>query len=308
VDLPRAQFEISGREFSLPVNPKVQDRKGKPLPVVLVPLDVLRDLPIATDWYDIERVTAENEKLRKRVNAAVGDIWKTHSKKDKQANRATFLNSREALDALLSAIHEIPKNAYDAEGDPSGLISWLEIGRTIASTLPLALTLKERTPKGVNEVVVTIIEHFKHVIEDRGVWKSLYGSKGEILHEHHAQRIFLVAALGYCKANNIDISPETNAGGGPVDFKLSKGFDDKVVVELKLTSNQRLDHGYKTQLERYKSGEQTSQGHYVIIDVGKGYKQLAKVQKREILAKKDKQSYSPITVIDGTKKRSASKL
>jgi hypothetical protein len=89
---------------------------------------------------------------------------------------------------------------------------------------------------------------------------------------------------------------------------LSKGFDDKVVVELKLTSNQRLDHGYKTQLERYKSGEQTSQGHYVIIDVGKGYKQLAKVQKREILAKKDKQSYSPITVIDGTKKRSASKL
>ncbi|HKU16427.1 MAG TPA: hypothetical protein VJQ52_18700 [Steroidobacteraceae bacterium] len=308
LQIPRQKFDISGQSFLLPVNPKVNDRGGRPLPVVLVPNDVLRDLPIATDWDDIERVTWENEQLRKRVNAAVGDLWGRQSRESKQNNRAAYLHDRDAFDALLAAIHAIPKQAYDEAGDPSGLIKWLETGRAIAAALPLALKLKARTPAGVKDVVEQIVEHFKHIIEDRDVWKSLYGPNGAVLHEHYAQRLFLVTSLSYCKANNVDISPETNPGGGPVDFKLSQGFADKVVVEMKLSSNPKLDHGYTKQLERYKRGEATSQGYYVIIHVGVGQRQVDLVLKREIAARKEKQPYSPVIVIDGTKKRSASKL
>lgn len=308
VNIPRQKFDIAGRSFLLPVNPKVNDRGGRPLPVVLVPNDILRDLPIATDWDDIERVTHENEQLRNRVNVAVGDLWGAHSRQSKEANRAAYLHSKDALETLLSAIHAIPKRAYDEAGDPSGLIKWLEMGRAIAAALPLTLKLKERTPAGVKDVVEQILAHFKHIVEDRAVWKSLYGPDGAVLHEHYAQRLFLVTALSYCKANNIDISPETNPGGGPVDFKLSHGFDDKVVVEMKLSSNPQLDHGYTKQLERYKRGEDTPHGHFVIIHVGRGHRQVDTVLKREILARKEKRPYSPVTVIDGTEKKSASKL
>ena len=37
----------------------------------------------------------------------------------------------------------------------------------------------------------------------------------------------------------MDISPETNAGNGPVDFKISRG-DDKVLIENKISSNPKL--------------------------------------------------------------------
>lgn len=38
---------------------------------------------------------------------------------------------------------------------------------------------------------------------------------------------------------NVDISPETNAGFGPVDFKISRG-QDKVLIENKISSNPKL--------------------------------------------------------------------
>ena len=41
-------------------------------------------------------------------------------------------------------------------------------------------------------------------------------------------------ADGYCKISGIDISPETDNGIGPVDFKFSSGYHSKVLLELKL--------------------------------------------------------------------------
>ncbi len=42
----------------------------------------------------------------------------------------------------------------------------------------------------------------------------------------------------YCEINNLDISPESNTGRGPVDFKISRE-EDKTVIEIKLTSNNK---------------------------------------------------------------------
>lgn len=66
----------------------------------------------------------------------------------------------------------------------------------------------------------------------------MYDSTGKSKHESAAQLLFYGVADSYCAANNIDLSPESNAGRGPVDFKLSRGSTDKVIVEVKLTSNE----------------------------------------------------------------------
>ena len=98
--------------------------------------------------------------------------------------------------------------------------------------------------------------------------KLLYDSNGEPKHESAAQLLFYGIADSYCDANDIDLTKEGNNGRGPVDFKLSRGAKDKVVVETKLTSNAQLRHGIEVQLPIYMEQERTRQAIYLIIDNG----------------------------------------
>ena len=107
-------------------------------------------------------------------------------------------------------------------------------------------------------------------------------------------------------ASRIDITKEGNNGRGPVDFKLSRGATDKVIVETKLTSNPQLRHGIEIQLPIYMKQEKTKQAIYLIIDNGHPkalehfiafYNELDKEIKRKI-------SYF---IIDATMRPSASK-
>ena len=90
------------------------------------------------------------------------------------------------------------------------------------------------------------------MVENKGLWKELWDENGKPRKEKASQRLFFAVAYSYCKANNIDLTPEADSGNGPVDFKLSQGFDSKLVVEVKLSTNGRLVHGYEKQLEIYK--------------------------------------------------------
>ena len=46
--------------------PRVVDRNGKHKFVVLVPKDVVRELPIANDWSDIEAAVAHNVRIERQ--------------------------------------------------------------------------------------------------------------------------------------------------------------------------------------------------------------------------------------------------
>jgi hypothetical protein len=304
-EIPTAEFDVNGATYRLPVNPFVADR-GRPLPVVLVPTDVLRDLPIATDWEGVESAAAHNEELRARINAAVGDIWVKHSAREKRRNRDIFLASREAFQALLDIAASVPKTPYDVRNDPDGIVQWLELGRAVAEANPIQLALIEETPGEVKRVVAQIIEHYKYTIEHQGLWKNLYDKNKNPLHEHYAQRLFFAMALSFCKTNNLAITPEANSGGGPVDFLFSRGFNLRIVVELKLSTNQRLKHGYTEQLEVYKAAEETDEGFFVVLDVGGIGKQVDAVQKMETAARNARDRHSQVVVVDARPKKSAS--
>ena len=64
------------------------------------------------------------------------------------------------------------------------------------------------------------------------------------LRKHAYQYLHIVA-------NNIDLSPETNNICGSIDFKLSRECNQKVLVKVKLSSNNQLEHGFEVQLSIY---------------------------------------------------------
>jgi hypothetical protein len=100
-------------------------------------------------------------------------------------------------------------------------------------------------------VVIHIINQFRYLIENRGLSKELW-HKGKRRNEKSVQRIFFAVADSYCKANNLDISPEVDVGTGQIDFKFSSGYETRLLVEVKLSDNPKLVAGYEKQLEIYK--------------------------------------------------------
>jgi hypothetical protein len=125
-------------------------------------------------------------------------------------------------------------------------------------------------------------------------------------HERSAQRLFFAIAEVYCKANDLAVSPETDSGGGPVDFKFSSGYAACVVVELKLSTG-KVVHGYSTQLEIYKTAASTVRARYLIVDVGKMGKKLDQVLLLKNARANRGSNVTPVIVVDGKRKASASK-
>ena len=161
----------------------------------------------------------------------------------------------------------------------------------------------------INDVLIVtkmICERFKALIEDNGLAKLLYDTNGVPKHESAAQLLFYGIADSYCDANNVDFTKEGNNGRGPVDFKLSRGAQDKVVVETKLTSNPQLRHGIEIQLPMYMKQERTKQAIYLVIDTGHPAKVHNFIDFYNNLDKEIKEKISYI-IIDATPKPSASK-
>ena len=62
--IPTKKFKFADQIFSLPENRYA----NRSMPVLLVPTDILRDLPIATDWTDLDSVIQQNQELRDKMN------------------------------------------------------------------------------------------------------------------------------------------------------------------------------------------------------------------------------------------------
>ena len=182
------------------------------------------------------------------------------------------------------------------------------IAETIAADQPFKLDdPKKPDADNVSAVVTLIIQQFQFLIEKRRLSEEFY-HEGRPRPEKAAQRLFFAVAYAYCQANGIDLTPEADTGNGPVDFKMSKGFTGRVLVEIKLSTNPKLVAGYSKQLETYKDAEQTMRGHYVVIDVGKmGKKDETLLRLKNAQAKAGRPT-SEIVLIDGRRRPSASKL
>jgi hypothetical protein len=296
----------NGTIASFARNPTVSAER---VPVILVPTDILRELPIVASWEDVADAAGKNSELRGRVNKLIGRIWEvTVRKKNKNQIRQDIYSSKAAFEAILEAIRTVPKVAYDTVSDPDGHMAWMRVHATVAAKYPLSLVLGNKpTISEVHAVVTKIIEHYRDLVENKGLWKEFWsGTKRR--GEKSAQRIFFAVADSYCKANNLDVTPEADSGAGPVDFKVSSSYKNRVLVELKLSSNSKVVDGYEKQLLAYKKAESTTRASYLVADVGG----MGNKDKRLVKAKNDTvkrgEPASVLEFVNGKRRKSASKL
>ena len=196
----------NGQSFSarLAVNPYV----GQSEPVILVPSDILRDLPIATDWSDVADAASKNAQLRARVNVQIAKMWRVKSRKDKGEIRRWALADKSSFETFMEMLRGASPTAYDLHGDPLGEVFWRKIVAAVAEQEPLKITAPPKMDlAGVETVVRTIIEQFRFLIEDRRFSEELY-HQGQPRPEIASQRLFFAVAHSYCKANDLDLTPE----------------------------------------------------------------------------------------------------
>ena len=285
--------------------PKFVDPKGRALPIILVPKDIVRELPIANDWSDIERAAMENARIRDRVNKFLAGIISPTVVDRKHALRSAALGSPADFDFFLAAVKENVVS-YDPNLDALG---YYQLKAILSHGFP---GLKQEAsynlklgPNEIMRVVKDTIALFKRHVEAGNLWEELWvGDKPK--KERASQLIYYAIADAFCKANDIDISPEANMGGGPIDFKFSSGYQARVLVEMK-RSGGTVVHGYEKQLEFYKTASQTEFGVFVVVDFGDLGEKLDEIRRIRDERLKRGERASEIIVIDATRKASASK-
>lgn len=282
--------------------------ESKRTPIILLPKDILRDLPIASDWDEIAAAAQHNSELRNRVNNQISSIWAVRSKREKGRLKTEALASRDAFNTLLESIKAVEAKPYDSNSDPSGLVSWAVKGEEFAKRHPLnLLRWQSSSPTDGYSVVKEIIKQFRQLVEHLGMNKELYQTDGKPRNESSAQHYFFMVAYSYCKANNLDISPEIDTGTGKIDFKFSRGFNERILVEIKLSTNNKTVPGYTKQLEIYKTSQQTMKAFYVVINVGSMGKKDKRLMDIRNKYRAQKLPLSDLEIIDGVIKPSASK-
>lgn len=278
------------------------------IPVILMPLDILRDLPVAIDWRGVQAVSQENKAFRDSLNGSVASLWSRKTLESKGQLKTWALSSAGSFGDLLDMIHGMDGKPYDFAGDKLGELVWRSLYDRVINDYPFLIEKPIKMDhKSVLEVVDKIIEQFRHLVEDRDLWKELYTDDGVPRLEKAAQRLFYMVALSYCEANNLDITPEAETGRGPVDFKFSSSLNGRILIEIKLSKNGQLVTGYTKQLDIYNAAERSFDSRYLVIDVG-----LIGKKMRYLTAARDKQIIEKgrapkIVTINGLPRLSASK-
>lgn len=299
---PSKGFQIQGRGWVLPILPD-----GKRA-LVMVPKALLSKLPIALDKSEIDEVAVFNSQVRQTWNAIVAAAREEDVPVTKEQIREMLFARPKNLADLIRVYREAAVQGYNFEKDVDGLLSWDFIGRSAASASPLEIGIKK--PANIDElrtVVGLILAKFKKNVEENRLYEFLYKDNGKPRHEVFAQRLFYAVADAYCEANDVDLSREPNAGNGPVDFKLSTGYQGRILVEVKKSSNSDLLNGFQRQLPEYEKSESTDESVYLVVRVTEGdsaIKSLLALRDKKIKAGK---KVPDVFVIDARKKASASK-
>ncbi|UQY80319.1 hypothetical protein HAV_00510 [Candidatus Hepatincola sp. Av] len=288
-------------------------------PCILIPKDVLNKLPNTnTYWKSLIDTTVQimnnDEEIRRNTNNYIGkncqNIIKQITKKDGIKHLKPLLEKEKNEEWVKGLWHLFSQQKkvfdfYDIKQDKDGdATNFYDIVK------PYVKVDKDINKDSVDTVVAYLISSFKSLIEDNRFGNEIVNQQGETKNEKYWQKLFFAFVKLNCEKNNIDISPETDAGFGPVDFKFSKG-NEKIVVEIKLSNNKQVVNGYRVgkQLEKYVKAENAAKGYYVILDVDNSMdKKIGKLTDiNNNRPKKEKGNYE-FFIIDCTYQRSASKL
>lgn len=156
------------------------------------------------------------------------------------------------------------------------------------------------TPKGAYEEAFDRVQFLKDVIENKDGYRLFYYKGNPIQREADLQVIYRLTWF----STPYDVNREVNNGRGSVDYSISFGAKDKVLVEFKLASNTKLKMNLKNQTKIYEVAGNAKQTIKVILYFDAS--ELLRVT--EILRELNLENDKNIFLIDaGNNKPSASK-
>ena len=229
----------------------------KAAPILLLPEEILHELPIAKDWDDIDRVASENETIRREISAEIGAEWTRWA----SAEKKNYLMDPAVCDRVITGYKKEELDALDLRENPEYLAELLL--KKIKKTL--GFKSEKKNPSSF-DAAMAVIGIFKDWVENNRGWAEIQNAPTK-KREKAVQRFMHLGAKYYVDVNNLDISCEADEGRGPVDVKMSRG-KDKTLAEIKLSSNGQYLHGYQEQVIEYAAAERTRSLIYVFIDVG----------------------------------------
>lgn len=272
--------------------------------ILLAPRRFLRELPSVdpVDFWNWCWSNA-NEEIRGAFNYDIG-----RHVDGRTIARFARLNPHLA-GKYLRHLEEQPKPPYDFERDPQWQVEWYAAGARFADQIPLARLAT--TPAEFCDFVEAIVSAFAQNVEEQDGWILLWNDEERPRAERIVQALFRSTVIHYCRANDIDLSGESNAGRGPVDFKFSQGWEARAVVEVKLTNNSRYWHGLTRQTPQYMRSEEVECGFFVSV----GFRDDDFEEERESQVQEAARSTASetgrdvrVVFVDARRKKSASKL
>ena len=267
--------------------------------ILLLPTEILHELPIARDWDDVDRVVSENDAIRQEISEYVGEEWsRWASSYKKRFLKKNIFMEPDVCSRVIEEYRKQKLSAYDLKNDYNYLAELFL--KSIKKTGLLGCV--SDYPSSL-EATHAIINIFKDWVENNRGWAEIQDAPTK-KREKAVQRFMHLGAKYYVENNNLDFSCEADEGRGPVDIKLSRGTD-KTIAEIKLSSNGQYLHGYHTQISEYGSAERTANMIYVFVDVGNPVKRKTLIKAH----KKDLESgikCPELVIIDAMPKKAAS--
>lgn len=298
-DFKRAKWHKARVE--LPLNPCWNPNT----PVLLVPEAILDELPKMDggafwDWV----YSNQNEQLRTDLGYLVtSKVNRTDI--IAEARRRPQLVRKYGI-AYAQRYRQRPAKPYDFATDPSFKVKKFDGAQQFARLVDFQQPADEAD---FCDFIHGLVNDFKWAVEDRGIWKSFWAGDRPFA-EPRIQDLFHLGVLLSCRDRDIDVSPESNSGSGPVDFKFSAGWTRRSLVEVKFAKSSSYWKNLKKQPPAYLSSEGIECGHILVIQHEDAHCETAFVDRTDaVVAQLSADlgiSYRAVFV-DARKKQSASK-
>ena len=128
------------------------------------------------------------------------------------------------------------------------------------------------------------IEYLKNYVEHKGGHSLFWVNNEPVRKEKDVQLLFKLVWHG----TPSDVSSEENDGRGPADFKISRGSQDKTLVEFKIGSNPHLQRNLERQTVVYEKASDAKISIKVIVYFDQKQEQRVKNILRELEIQNDK--------------------
>jgi hypothetical protein len=248
--------------------------------VLLTPKDILtkEDIWISRSGliheFDDIACSIPNDQLRAQINSylrsMLSDDTRDRNAKKKEENEAIERTLRKFPEIIEYYIREREEHGDQAAAASSAEVAALQrlfieqVRDLVRSQLDGTAFYRNRgdTYDEARERVLFL----KDIIENKDGYRIFYLDGKAITRETDLHILYRLT----WRASPSDVNREVNNGRGPVDFKISRGWSDKTLVEFKLASNSQLKRNLMKQVEIYERASDTERSIKVILYFSQG--------------------------------------